>query len=85
MPERFSQPRSTPEEYQRVRAAVLDPHNLPAEYAAFLQLAQKIEYSASFRGGANVSRPSADPDSLRAWCAEAGIPLAAEAAYAFSD
>jgi hypothetical protein len=65
--ELVSQPWFTSDGYQRVRAALADPHKLPVDYSSFVLQAEKIEYNATHRG-ALTARVHVELKSFRAWC-----------------
>lgn len=72
------------DEYQRVRTALADPHNLPVDFNAFVQEVEKLDYYAKQRG-IKVLRIYIELDLLRRFCAERRIEVTAKACAAYAQ
>lgn len=79
-----SYPWFTREEYERVRQAIIDPHNLPLDFDAFAKLIETFEYQAEYRGTKSC-RVQIDLQSMRAWCVRERIEVSAQACYLYAN
>lgn len=71
------------DDYERIRAVMVDGHRLPPTFAAWLKAAQQV-IEQLHRQGAVAVKAHVDPDAFVSWCAARGLQVDADARQQFA-
>ncbi|MGO4526439.1 hypothetical protein AB4097_16430 [Microvirga sp. 2MCAF35] len=71
-PRRIGLPWYSREDYPRIRAMMIDPHNLASTYEVWLASAENNE-SVGRQAGLRVERIMIEPAAFATWCGEQGL------------